>query len=78
MGNILQIRKEKCLVAYLVFLTTKLFAITQGLFTEFNDFLVLFQLIHCHEVEVLYNLKIKAAMFTPSNATSLFRNQRNL
>ena len=38
-------------------LAAQLFSETQWLFTEFNDFSVLLQLIHRHEVEVLHNLK---------------------
>ena len=41
-------------------LATQLLSETQWLFTEFNDFSVLLQLIHRHEVEVLHNLKTKS------------------
>ena len=51
-----------------MFLATQLFAITQRLFAEFNDFPVLFQLIHCHEIIVLNNLKIKTTTFGHCNA----------
>lgn len=45
---------------YLMFLAAQLFSETQWLFAEFNDFSVLLQLIHRHEIEVLHNLKTKS------------------